>query len=88
LPITKTITPNERRHWLDLVEQGTRIDEIARASGQETRTMNSNIESARRVRDFSAAQRGRLGDAINAHRQEMLGLLERISSAAVVPDLN
>lgn len=78
----------ERRDWLDRVERGDRVDVIARESNRDTRTINTNVERARRERDFAAAQRDRLRDALNAHQQDLLELLRRVGQSAVVPGLD
>lgn len=54
---------------------------IALESGRNERTVREHIEKAKLERDFIAAQRDQLRQAIQSHQSDMLGLLEHIRRA-------
>ena len=84
LPKSANISPQERRNWLERYEDGERIDEIAKQAHRDTRTATTNIDRAHQERDFAAAQRDQLREALQSHQRDMLGLLERIGQSVGV----
>ena len=87
MPSVSKIASGVRRNWLTLSEQGESTEKIAKDAGRDIRTVRDHIERSRLERDFEAAQREQLREALRAHQQDMMALLGRVRGAVHVPDL-
>jgi len=87
LPSISKIAPGVRRNWLIRSEQGESTEIIAKDAGRDIRTVRGHIERSRLERDFEAAQREQLREALQAHQQDMMALLGRVRDAVHVPGL-
>lgn len=74
----KRIAAVQKRNWLRRHEEGEPQEEIATKDGVNRRTVREGIERARQERDFEAAQREQLRDALRAHQEDLLHLLKQI----------
>ena len=88
MPKISKIASGERRNWLELSEQGTSVNKVAKESGRDVRTVRAHIEKARLERNFELAQRDQLRDALHGHQQDMLGLLQNLKGSINVPQLD
>ncbi len=86
MPRESKVSIAERRDWLEQYENGVRLDELAKSAKRDSRTINTHIEKARLDRDFQAAQRDQLREALAAHQRDMLALLADLrQTVRVVP---
>lgn len=88
MPRKTNVSPVERREWLRRHEEGGTFVSIARDARRNPRTVTTHIEKARLERDFEAAQRDQLGEALSSHQQDMLGLLRGLEQCIHVPKLD
>lgn len=87
MPKDSKIAAGERRSWLNFSEGGKPIPEISKEAGRDVRTIREHIERARLERDFEAAQREQLREALRDHQRDMLTVLQNIRDSTYVPDL-
>ena len=87
MPKISKIAPGQRRNWLELSESGESTEKIAKDAGRDVRTVREHIQKARLERDFEAAQRDQLREALQGHQRDMLALLEHLRRAVQVPPL-
>lgn len=86
MPKESKVSTAERRDWLEKYENGVRLDQLAKEAKRDSRTIGTHIEKARLDRDFQAAQRDQLREALGAHQRDMLALLADLRQAVrVVP---
>ena len=84
MPNVSKIASGERLGWLERFEAGEPAVKIAQESGRNERTVREHIERAKLERDFVAAQRDQLRQAIQSHQGDMLALLEHIRQAVQI----
>ena len=87
MPRKSNIPPAQRREWLERWERGERKDDIAKKDRRNPRTVADHIERARLERDLEQARQEQLRDALQAHQQDMLGLIAHLIAAIQVPAL-
>ena len=86
MPKESKVSTADRRDWLDKYENGARLDQLAKDAKRDPRTITTHIGKARLERDFQAAQRDQLREALRDHQRDMLALLEDLRQAVrVVP---
>ena len=81
------ISVTERRTWLESYENGARIDTLAKDVGRAERTVKDHIDKARRERVVDRAEREQLKEALGAHQQDLLGLVQRLRDTVYTPPL-
>ena len=84
MPKQSKVSPAERRGWLESNENGVRPDQLAKDAKRDFRTITTHIEKARLERDFEAARREQLREALAAHQRDMLLFLEQLRRAVQV----
>ena len=84
MPKQSKVSPAERRGWLESNENGVRPDQLAKDAKRDFRTITTHIEKARLERDFEAARREQLREALAAHQRDMLLFLEQLRPAVQV----
>jgi len=82
----KKIPIIEMRKWLDLHEQGEAEAKIAKDANRDVRTIKKGIEHARRERDGHIARSELLKDALVKHHSDLIGVVDEILSALIIPD--
>ena len=82
----KKIPLAEMRDWLEAHERGKSIPSIARDARRDVRTVKRGIEQARRDREGQIARSGLLKEALKKHQDSLLGIIDTILSALVMPD--
>lgn len=87
MPKQSIIFAAQRRGWLEDHENGKTLDAIATEAKRDQRTVKANVERARLERDFEAAQREQLREALRCHQEDMLALLGRLMQAVHTPEL-
>ena len=88
MPKQSKVSSLERRNWLERYEKGMRLDGLAKEARRDPRTITTHIEKARLERDFEAAQRDQLREALQAHQDDLLGQLVRIRGLVGLPQLD
>ncbi len=79
----------EKRKWLELYDSGKTEFWIAENEAHcDPRTVKKGIEEARRERDAHIAQVELLKDALRKHQDALLGIIDDLLSALVVPPPN
>ena len=84
LPKQSKVSPAERLGWLERNENGARPDQLATEAKRDFRTITAHIEKARLERDFEAARREQLREALAVHQRDMLLFLEQLRRAIQV----
>lgn len=87
VPRGPTVPIAVARKWLDEHEAGASLDKLATKYRRDKRTLSSHIEKAKQQRAFDVAQQDRLKQALQAHQEDLLALMERIMNTVSVPDL-
>ena len=77
----------DRQVWLEAYESGTRIDTLAKEAGRTERTVKDHIDKARQERAFAQAEREQLKEALGAHQQDLLSLVQRLQDTVYTPPL-
>lgn len=88
MPKKLKIEPGERQNWLALSEQGVLIGKIAKDSKRDVRSVKTHIERGRLERSFELAQRNQLERALQAHQDNLLGLLRDLKESINFPGLD
>ena len=88
MPRNSKIASGERRIWLERSERGEAIPRVAKDVRRDVRTVRQHIEKARLERDFEAASREQLNEALQAHQRDMLTLLDEFRRSVYVPSLD
>ncbi len=84
MPRVSKIATGQRLIWLERFEAGESAVKIAQEFRRNERTVREQIERAKLERDFIAAQRDQLRQAIQSHQADMLGLLEHLRQAVQI----
>ena len=87
MPKRPKISLETRRKWLKRYEDGEWYEDIARNDKVNPRTVREGVEKARLERDFEAAQREQLREALRDHQEDLLALVKRIQQTAQVMPL-
>ena len=77
----------DRQAWLEAYESGARIDIVAKEAGRTERTVKDHIDKARQERAVAQAEREQLKEALGAHQQDLLSLIQRLRDAVYAPPL-
>lgn len=81
----KTIPWVEIRKWLEQYEKGKSEAKIAKDAKRDAKTVKRGIERARRERDAATARAELLKEALQKHQNQLLGVVDNVLSALVVP---
>lgn len=76
MPRNAKITGRLRQQWLDRSEGGKLEAAIANESGYTERAVKEHIERARIERDWRSARLQQMKEALGAHHQDLLGVLD------------
>ena len=87
MPRGSKISIADRHAWLEAYESGKRLDAIAREAGKTVRTINNHIDRARQERTVAQAEREQLKEALGAHQQDLLTMVQRLRDTVYVPPL-
>jgi hypothetical protein len=83
----KAITVIEKRKWLEQYEAGKTEAAIANDTKHDIRTVKKAIEETRRERVATLAKTELLKEALHAHNETLLGMIQKIIPAIVLPPL-
>lgn len=81
----KTIPLVEIRKWLEQYEKGKSEAKIAKDAKRDAKTVKRGIERARRERGAATARAELLKEALQKHQNQLLGVVDNVLSALVVP---
>jgi len=81
----KIIPLQDMREWLQNYEQGKSEAAIAKEAHRDLKAVKRGIEWARNERDAATARAGLLKDALSNHQEKLLGIIDRILSALILP---
>lgn len=84
----RKIPLTQMREWLKSYEEGKSEASIARDARRDVRTVKRGIEQARREQDVHNARAELLKDALKKHQGDLLGVINGVLSALVVPPHN
>ncbi len=88
MPKSTKITPAERKAWLEQLERGVPMPEIARRAVREQRSVREHIEMAVKEREFEAIRRDELREALRSHQADLLTLVTWFHAAIQVPGMD
>ena len=74
----KSVSQHERQHWLDQLERGTGITEVAKRAGRDIRGVKRHIDIARSDRTLADANRDFVRSRIELHQEDLLNEAHRI----------
>ena len=86
--MSKKISIQEKRKWLDMYEQGKTEVQIAREMHRDPRTIVKGLEEASKDRRLASAEAEMLRNALFRHQDQLTGILENITKMLVLPPDN
>ena len=86
--MSKKISIQEKRKWLDMYEQGRTEVQIARGVGRDPRTIVKGLEEASKDRRLASAEAEMLRNALFRHQDQLTGILKNIATMLVLPPYN
>lgn len=84
----RKFSPNQKRMWLELYEEGKSEASIATKYHCSVRTVKKGIQEAKLERDARAARSELIKDALRKHQNTLLTLLQDLSSVLKTPDIH
>ena len=72
------VSPYERRRWLEDLEKGKGITQIAKAAGRDIRVVKRHIEIAQQEREVARARRDFLLSRVEQHQEDLLSEVRRL----------
>lgn len=87
MPRKAKVSSAQRMRWLTRHEAGERYDVIAEEEKVAARTVRDQVDRARLERDYEAARREQLREALRRHQEDLLAVMKRIHDSALVPSL-
>jgi len=86
--MSKKISIQEKKKWLDMYEQGKTEVQIARQIGRDPRTIAKGLEEASKERRLASAEAEMLRNALFKHQDQLTGILKNIAAMLVMPPYN
>ena len=86
--MSKKISIQEKRRWLDLYEQGRTEVQIAREVKRDPRTIVKGLEEASKDRRLASVEAEMLRNALFKHQDQLTGILNNIAAMLVMPPDN
>jgi len=86
--VSKKISIQEKRKWLDLYEQGRTEVQIARGVRRDPRTIVKGLEEATKDRRLASVEAEMLRNALFRHQDQLTGILNNIAAMLVMPSDN
>lgn len=86
--MSKKISIQEKRRWLDLYEQGKTEVQIAREVKRDPRTIVKGLEEASKDRRLASVEVEMLRSALFKHQDQLTGILKNMAEMLVVPPYN
>ena len=83
--MSKKISIQEKRRWLDLYEQGKTEVQIAREVKRDPRTIVKGLEEASKDRRLASVEVEMLRSALFKHQDQLTGILKNIVEMLVLP---
>ncbi|MFC1902293.1 hypothetical protein ACFLX3_05145 [Chloroflexota bacterium] len=83
--MSKKISIQEKKKWLDMFEQGLTEVQIARKTGRDSRTIVKGIEEASKEKRLASTEAEMLRNALFKHQDQLTGLLKNIVEMLVLP---
>ncbi len=83
--MSKKISIQEKRKWLDLYEQGRTEVQIAREVKRDPRTIVKGLEEASKERRLASTEAEMLRNALFKHQDQLTGILKNIVEMLVLP---
>ena len=77
------VSQSEKRRWLENMEGGKGITEIARAAGRDIRVVKRHVEIAREERDLARARHDFIRSRLELHQEDLLGQVHRMRDIVV-----
>ena len=86
--MSKKISIQEKRRWLDLYEQGRTEVQIAREVKRDPRTIVKGLEEASKDRRLSSVEVEMLRSALFKHQDQLTGILKNMAEMLMMPPYN
>ena len=86
--MSKKISIQEKKKWLDMYEQGKTEVQVAREMRRDPRTIVKGIEEASKDRRLASAEAEMLRNALFKHQDQLTGILKNIATMLVMPPDN
>ncbi len=83
--MSKKISIQEKKKWLDMFEQGLTEVQIARKTGRDSRTIVKGIEEASKEKRLASTEAEMLRNALFKHQDQLTWLLKHIVEMLVLP---
>jgi len=83
--MSKKISIQEKKKWLDMFEQGQTEVQIARKTRRDSRTIAKGIEEASKKMRLASIEVEMLRNALIKHQDQLAGLLKNIVEMLVLP---
>lgn len=86
--MSRKISIQEKKKWLELFEQGQTENQIAIKEKRDLRTIVRGLQEASRDRHLANAEAEMLRNALFTHQDKLMNLLKSIANMLVLPDVN
>jgi hypothetical protein len=86
--MSKKISIQEKRRWLELYEQGKTEVQIAREVKRDPRTIVKGLEEASKDRRLASVEAEMLRNALFKHQDQLTAILKNIAAMLVMPPHN
>lgn len=86
--MSRKISIQEKRGWLDLYEQGKTEVQIARDVGRDPRTIVKGLEEASKNRRLASVEAEMLRSALFKHQDQLTGILKNMAEMLAMPPYN
>lgn len=86
--MSRKISIQEKKKWLEMYEQGETEVQIARSLKRDPRTVTRGIEEAIKNRRLAYAEDDILRNALFKHQDQLIGILKNMAEMLVMPPYN
>src|SRR3989339_2117057 len=86
--MSRKISIQQKKKWLELFEQGLTENQIAEKLHKDLRTIVSGLQAASRERHLANAEAEMLRNALFSHQDKLTNILKGMALMLVLPDLN
>lgn len=83
--MSKKISIQEKKKWLEMFEQGQTEVQIAKKTGRDSRTIAKGIEEASKKMRLASTEAEMLRNALFKHQEQLTGILKNIVQMLVLP---
>lgn len=85
--MSRKISIQEKKKWLELFEEGKTENQIALHEGKDLRTIVNGLQEASRQRHLANAEAEMLRTALLSHQEKLMNVVKGIANMLVLPDI-